>query len=444
MQSFVHPDDLTATLGLAETLRSGPIYGFENRYRHADGSWRWLSWNAVAEGGMVYADARDVTDEKAREARAMRSQKLEALGRLTGGVAHDFNNLLTAIIGSLDMIQKRPEDAERRERLLAAALTAARRGEGLNKQLLGFARRQAVNTEFVRLDRFVSELRPLLDGAVGDVVTLRLDLEADDLGSLVDPAQFEAALLNLIVNARDAMPDGGETTVSTARASGEDVDRLGLAPGDYIRVTVKDTGVGMTSDVLAQVFEPFFTTKEVGKGTGLGLSQVYGFARQSGGAADVASAPDEGATVALFLPVAEPDESQPPAPAESPSAVVRALNVLLAEDDALVAVVTEGMLVDLGCRVVRAEDAAQALAKLEQHDFDLLLTDVRMPGGENGVQLANEAVRRRPGLKVLLCSGWTADALGDELQGARWPLLPKPFDAARLEAAIREVVSTEA
>jgi CheY-like chemotaxis protein/nitrogen-specific signal transduction histidine kinase len=397
----------------------------------------------VAEGGLIYAVARDVTEEKAREARALRSQKLESLGRLTGGVAHDFNNLLTAIIGSLDMIQKRPEDAERRERLLAAALTAARRGEGLNKQLLGFARRQAVNTEFVCPDAFIADLKPLLEGAIGDVVRLRLDLRAAELGTCVDPAQFEAALLNLVVNARDAMPAGGDAVVSTALSDAADVERLGLPPGRYLSVQVRDTGVGMTQDVLAQVFEPFFTTKEVGKGTGLGLSQVYGFARQSGGGADVASTPGEGATVTMFLPLAEPAKRGAAEVAAEPASRPRALDVLLVEDDALVGVVTDSMLADLGCRVVRAEAGPEALRKLDEGRFDLLLTDVRMPGGMNGVQLAEEAVRRRPDLKVLLCSGWTADALGDELRGARWPLLAKPFDAARLERAIREVVGAE-
>ena len=444
IKPLIHPDDYRATLNLNQPLRDAaqPVHGFENRYRHANGSWRWLSWSVIVESDMFFAVARDVTEDKAREEHAARTQKLEALGQLTGGVAHDFNNLLTAIIGALDMIRRRPADQVLRERMIGAAFAAAKRGERLNKQLLGFARRQALKPSFVQIDRFLAEMRPLLKGALGDAVRLELRLDAGDQGSRVDASQFEAAILNLVVNARDAMPEGGALTIATGAADAKTVARLGLPEGAYLRLSVADTGVGMSPDVIARAFEPFFTTKEIGKGSGLGLSHVYGFARQSGGVAEVESRPDHGASIRLYLPIdAEGAGLQEPQ-TDQPRAGARPREILLVDDDALVGVVAENILTDLGHVVTRAEDGPQALDLLDRQSFDVLVTDVRMPGGLNGVQLAAEAVRRQPGLKVLLSSGWTEDALGGELRGSRWPLLPKPFDSEQMQAALQSVLSS--
>ncbi len=369
-----------------------------------------------------------------------RAQKLEAVGQLTGGVAHDFNNLLTIIVGALDLMQRHPDDAARRERMVEAAQGAARRGERLTQQLLAFSRRQALKPERVCIDEILKESEPLLRRAVGEAVTLSIASAAPDAVAFVDPSQFEAAVMNLVVNARDATPPGGRIRVETFRcslAAGEVED---AAAGDYLCVAVCDTGVGMDEEVAARVFEPFFTTKETGRGTGLGLSQAYGFARQSGGAIAVESAPGKGATVRIYLPFAEGAAPRVSAPA--PASAARrgpALKVLLVEDDAAVGDMVEAMLADLGHAVVRAERPAEAMKILRRKlPFDLMLTDVVMPGGKSGVDLAHEAVKLRPDLPVILSSGYTGETLSAAAQ-APWPLLLKPYSADTLAETIQTV-----
>jgi CheY-like chemotaxis protein len=294
----------------------------------------------------------------------------------------------------------------------------------------------------VRLDGFLADMRPLLGGALGDTVRLELRLGAADLGCRIDPAQLEAAVLNLIVNARDALtPNGGTVVISTSRLAAAEASPLELPEGEYLVFSVADDGPGMPPEVAARAFEPFFTTKQIGQGSGLGLSHVYGFARQSGGWADIESTPGYGATVRLYLPVATGAVESPEAGDRPRDHVARPREILLVEDDALVSVVAENILTELGHVVTRAEDGVQALGFLAGRNFDALVTDVRMPGGLNGVALAEEAVRRQPQIKVLLCSGWTEDALGEELRGARWPLLLKPFDSARMQAALQAVLA---
>jgi PAS domain S-box-containing protein len=441
LRSFVHPDDLQHALAEVARLEAVSTIEFECRFRHAQGGWRWLSWKVISDGVLCYSTARDVTEDKAREEQLRRTQKLEALGQLTGGVAHDFNNLLTVIMGALDLMEKHPHDGTMRERLLSAAKVAARRGERLNQQLLGFARRQAAHRELVVPSKQLEEMAPLIKGALSDVIALELDTAACTSGVMADPAQFEVAVLNLVVNARDAMPNGGSLRISVRTARPKEAARLSLPDGDYLVLDVADTGSGMSDEVQAHVFEPFFTTKEVGKGSGLGLAQVYAFARQCLGTADIFTEVGRGSTVSLYLPA-----SDAPLVVEAPKApgakAVPAQRILLVEDDTLVGAVTEGMLTDMGHKVTRADDAAGALKVLSRSsDFDLLFTDVRMPGGRNGVQLAHEAIRKRPRLKVLLCSGWTDDVLDKEGLGDKWPLLPKPFDAAELERALRGVLA---
>jgi PAS domain S-box-containing protein len=440
LREFTHPDDLDRTLETVAKLDQVPMIELENRYRHADGSWRWLSWKVTRDGVLSYAAARDVTEEKAREEQVRRSQKLEALGQLTGGVAHDFNNVLTVIMGALDLLQKRPGDTALGARLVPAALAAAKRGELLNKQLLGFARKQASHQQFVVPSKLLEEMAPLIKGALSDMIALKLETASETRGAMVDPAQFEATVLNLVVNARDAMPAGGTLRISVRPAEASEVRRLGLPSAAYLVLEVADTGTGMSPEVLSHAFEPFFTTKEVGKGSGLGLAQVYGFTRQAAGAVDIRTEPGRGTTVLTYLPAADP-----PAVADEPDAGETATGprrrILLVEDDPLVGAVTESMLADMGHLVTRVEHAAGALDALSRTEFDLLFTDVRMPGGRNGVQLALEATRTRPNLKVLLCSGWTDDLLGAETLGAKWPLLAKPFDVLDLERALRGVLA---
>lgn len=463
----LHPDDMDRVLTEQAAGEAGQKpFTLEARYRRSDGQWRWLRSTSQprfepdgAHAGFIGV-AFDVTEAKEAEARLehrvagalaeketaeaalLRSQKLEAVGRLTGGVAHDFNNLLTVVIGALDMILKKPEDAARRTRMAEAALSAARRGERLTHQLLAFSRRQALRPEIIDVVELLEESEPLLRRAVGEAVDFEIEVEPGArLVSRVDPAQFEAAVMNLVVNARDATPAGGRVVVRASRLRLDDGADLELAAGDYVRVAVEDTGQGMTEETLSRVFEPFFTTKPQGKGTGLGLSQVYGFTRQSGGTALVDSRPGAGTRVTLLLPAhageirRDPVRFEPPPPMRA-----RRLTVLLVEDDADVGAIAESMLAELGHEVVRAENAERALAALERGmRFDLLLTDVIMPGGMDGVELAKRATAKRPELAVLLTSGYVGEAVDLAVSDAPWPFLRKPYSAGQLEAQLRHV-----
>ena len=472
-RALIHPDDLDrmAAEEAASTV-SGGDFIWEARYRRANGEYPWIRSVSqrrflpsgelsgyigvgydISDSKRAQADLTRINDLLAErvqaalserdvaEAALRRAQKMEAVGQLTGGVAHDFNNLLTVIIGALDLMQRHPGDAARRERMIEAAQGAARRGERLTQQLLAFSRRQALKPELISVDEVLAESEPLLRRAVGEAVTLTLTLGTGGAISSIDPSQFEAAVMNLVVNARDATPQGGGIRVEThscTLAAGEAED----APaGDYLCVAVHDTGEGMDADVAARVFEPFFTTKETGRGTGLGLSQVYGFARQSGGAVTVETAPGKGATLRIYLPLAAAGAARAVAtsePALSDHGPAR--RILLVEDDASVGEMVEAMLADLGHEVLRAEAAAPALDILEAPGrIDLMLTDLIMPGGMDGVQLAHAAVALRPGLPVILTSGYTGDTLGAAAE-APWPLLAKPYPAEALAAIIDAVM----
>ncbi|USQ94944.1 hybrid sensor histidine kinase/response regulator [Caulobacter sp. RL271] len=441
-------------------------FNLEGRYRRADGEWRWLKSFSQPRFGPDGAFlgfigiAFDTTDAKqaeanltgvnelladrvaaavaerdAAQAALLQSQKLEAIGQLTGGVAHDFNNLLTVIIGALDVVERHPGDAVRREKMVGAALAAAKRGEKLTQHLLAFARRQPLKPEVCRVDRLIAESEGLLRRALGDAYTFNLRLGAGVRSARIDAGQFEAALLNLVVNARDATPPGGEVTIESrpitiAKRHGE------LEPGKYLRVAVRDTGSGMDAATIARAVEPFFTTKAPGEGTGLGLSQVYGFARQSGGWVDIESKPGQGATVVLLLPVVEGDTVILSAPkidhvqAQVPS------RVLLVEDDPQVAELIDAMLNDLGHSVIRAGGVDEALVRLEQDvGIQLVLSDVIMPGGKSGVDLAEQLAATRPGLPVVLCSGYTGGDQGRARAGD-WPFISKPFSLETLAQAL--------
>ena len=374
----------------------------------------------------------------------MHAQRLESLGRLTGGVAHDFNNLLTVVIGALDIILKHPENTERRTRLGEAALAAARRGERLTAQLLAFARRQPLRSEPCDLNDLILEGEPLIQRAVGEALSLDLRLSEAPATVRIDPAQFESALLNLIVNAVDATPAGGAIAIETEVRDLAESECPEVKPGRYFGVRVTDTGQGMTRDVLNHIFEPFFTTKPAGKGTGLGLSQVYGFVRQSGGTVRVHSALGQGTTFELYLPVLQ--EGRQVKPVEEPQHQGGlTLNILLAEDDASVAAITETMLRNLGHQVTRTLDAHQALAALKsEHDFDLLMTDVLMPGGMNGVELAREVATLRPQMEVLLISGYAGESLDEALADGVWPFLKKPYLQDELQACLHRIFKDRA
>ena len=479
-RAFVHPEDQAALL--AESLAgeaTGQPFALEARYLHHSGEHRWLksfSRPRLGPGGEVIGFvgvAFDVTDarrveadlkrinellegrvgdalaEKAKaEADLMHAQRMEAVGRLTGGVAHDFNNLLTVVIGALDLILKSPEDAGRRHKLGEAALSAARRGERLTHQLLAFSRRQALRPEAVDINALIRESDPLFRRAVGEAVSYRLKLKRGGVRVIVDPAQFEAALLNLIVNARDALAERGDVggatvTVQTLACEVTAGEVVELPPGDYVCVTVSDTGAGMDEETMRRVFEPFFTTKAVGKGTGLGLSQVYGFARQSGGGVKITSTVGQGTEIRVYLPPAPVQQDAPAADARrAPGAMKAGQTLLLVEDDAGVAAIAMDLLQGMGLKVETAETAAEALSMLERRTFDVMLSDIVMPGGMTGVELARTCAERWPAMAILLTSGYAGDDVDLALADAPWPFLRKPYSGEQLREALGDLSIT--
>ena len=376
--------------------------------------------------------------EKAKaEADLMHAQRMEAVGRLTGGVAHDFNNLLTVVIGALDMMLRAPDNAARQKKLGEAALSAARRGERLTHQLLAFSRRQALRPEPTDLNGLIRESEPLLRRAVGEAIDFKLKLRRGGARVSVDPAQFEAALLNLVVNARDALGDRGKVNIQTLTCPVEPGEIAELPAGDYVCVTVSDNGSGMTPEVIERVFEPFFTTKAVGKGTGLGLSQVYGFARQSGGGVKVTSTVGRGTEIRLYLPpLAATEGDAPVAPAVELRTMAAGRRLLLVEDDPGVAAVAQELLEGLGLEVRAAENGPHALELLKEERFDIMLSDVVMPGGMTGIELARQCARTWPDMRIVLTSGYAGDDVDAALADAPWPFIRKPYSGQQLAAVL--------
>jgi signal transduction histidine kinase len=385
------------------------------------------------------------TTRQHEEERLNQAQKMEAIGQLTGGVAHDFNNLLTIIVGNLDMIVRRPGETQRVERLANSAMTAAKRGAEVTEKLLSFSRRQVLRPETVNPNRLLKDFRALLQRAVGETVEVRFGLDASLDPVRLDPGQFESAVLNLAVNARDAMPGGGTLTVKTCNAhldADEIADRPDLRPGAYVLVSVSDTGHGMDDATRARAFEPFFTTKDVGKGTGLGLSQVYGFVRQAGGHAQIKSEAGRGTSIELYLPRSAEKAVEPRF--DGPLPLRRAASgevVLVVEDEPAVLEMAVESLGELGYRTLTATRASEALERLSGPErVDILFSDVVMPGGMNGVQLSVEARRLRPGLRVLLASGYTGTALDEHGVPADLPLLNKPYQRDELANKLRVIL----
>jgi signal transduction histidine kinase/ActR/RegA family two-component response regulator len=378
--------------------------------------------------------------ERARAEEGLRqAQKIEALGQLTGGVAHDFNNLLMVISGGLQMLE-RQNDPARRRRLMDGMHQAAQRGAGLTRQLLAFARRQDLRPEPVHIAREIETMGELLDRSLGADVQVDFDFDEDLWPVEVDPGELELALLNLAVNARDAMPEGGKIIVR-----GENAGALrdsGL-DGDYVRLSVVDKGRGMPAEVRARAFEPFFTTKDVGRGSGLGLAQVHGFATQSKGAVRIDSEPGRGTTITLYLPRTDKIPAagrQHSADLSAEGRPERAMrSVLLVEDDDEVAALVSEMLGQLGYEVTRAASGAAALGALaDDRKVDIVFSDVMMPGGMNGVELARQIRARRRDLPILLTSGY-AEAAKYDAEAAGVRILPKPYRLEELSAALAMV-----
>lgn len=452
---FYTEEDRAAGLP-AEVLRAAATHGkyeAENWRVRKDGTRFWASVlidpirDSAGEIVGFAKITRDMTERRAMQEQLHQSQKMEAIGQLTGGVAHDFNNLLTVILGNLETLARHVPPDPRARRALDQATRGAQRAATLTSQLLAFSRRQPLNPKPTDANRLVSGVSDLIRRALGENVALETVLAAGVWRIEVDPHQLESALLNLAVNSRDAMPQGGKLTLETANAHIDEqyaAQYAEISPGQYVLISVSDTGIGMTKDVLARAFDPFFTTKPIGEGTGLGLSQVFGFVKQSGGHVKLYSEAGQGTTVKIYLPrsttVADSDESDR-APCEVRGDPGEA--ILVVEDDDGVRLYSTESLRDLGFTVHEASDASSALRILERHpEIMLLFTDVGLPS-INGRELVEQARRIRPGLRVLFTTGYARNAIVH--QGRLDPgveLLPKPFSRAQLGERVRAVLDT--
>jgi signal transduction histidine kinase len=397
----------------------------------------------TAELAEANAQLEQRVEERTRErelalAQVHEMQKLESLGQLTGGVAHDFNNVLMAILGNLDLLAKRLPDGDPSKELVGDAIRAAERGATLTRHMLAFARRQELKPEAVDVALRIGAMAELLQRSLGPGIEIDMRFGDNLAPVLVDPNQLELAILNLALNARDAMPNGGRLVIAANRGPREGADTQDLASGEHICVSVSDTGVGMDDTTLKRAPEPFFTTKDVGKGTGLGLSMVYGLAAQSGGAARIFSRLGAGTTIELWVPLAQAGERPEPASAvAAASDTRRSYRILLVDDDALVMSASIAMLEELGHRVLSAPSATRALELIKrQVPVDLVITDHAMPG-MSGTELAAELRSLRPGLPVLLATGY-ADLPG--VSATSLPRLEKPFRLDKLAATIAQMM----
>jgi PAS domain S-box-containing protein len=421
----------------------------EGWQRRRDGSLFWANVAIEAfhdEVGSLVGFAqmtRDNTERREAEAALERakeqlaqSQKMEALGQLTGSIAHDFNNLLMIVSGHAQLLRRRLSDAKPLQ-AVEAIHTAASRGQSLTRQLLSFSRRQALSPVVVDLRERVAAVHDMLLGSLRGNITLKIDIPPDIWAVEVDIAEFELALVNIVVNSRDALPAGGIITLAARNVTLVQKDKVGALEGDFIALLLSDTGVGIAPDVLPRIFEPFFTTKGLGKGTGLGLSQVYGFAHQSGGTVVATSTAGSGTTITIYLPRSHAALNQT-TETEAYQAALGQGTVLVVEDSPEVAEVTSELIEQLGYHTLRSENAADALNRLQQGDrVDLIVTDIVMPGAMNGIALAQVIARRYPNLPILLASGYS-----DMLQAAesRFVVLRKPFALPVLEKAIRDAL----
>ena len=451
---LVHPDDVERTVAEFGRVAKGEIVrSVDLRTRHKDGRYRVFSWTAVPSRGALYASGRDVTERRELEDQLRQSQKMEAVGQLTGGIAHDFNNLLTIVSGNIDMAKRSlgADGDARALRSLGNAAKGADRAAALTQRLLAFSRRQPLQPRATDVNKLVTGMTELLDRALGETVELQVVAGAGLWRVEVDPNQLENAILNLAVNARDAMsgeggPTGGKLTIETTNSMIDEAyaaQANEVAPGQYVLISVTDTGEGMPPEVVAKAFDPFFSTKEVGKGTGLGLSQVYGYVKQSGGHVAIYSEAGHGTTIKLYLPrlIAEMNAGEEEE-AEALPALQGQETILVVEDDDDVRIYTVDSLRELGYRVLEAHDGASALRLLERQEepVKLLLTDVVMPG-MSGRELADQARAAWPEMQVLFTTGYARNAI---VHGGRLDpgveLLPKPFTYDALAAKVREVL----
>ncbi len=450
--ALLHPEDVEKSDAFRAGLRDGEPNSLINRFRRADGSYCWLAWRAVPlpDEQLIYSVARDITAERDREEQLRQSQKMEVVGQLTGGVAHDFNNLLTIILGSLELLQRGlASDDPKINRRLDAAMDGAKRAAALTSRLLAFSRRSPLAPKPLDVNRLLAGMSDMLHRTLGESVAVELVAAAGLWPALADANQLENAVLNLAINARDAMPGGGHLTIETQNAYLDDAYTAALEdvpPGQYVLIAVTDTGVGMAPDIRAKVFEPFFTTKPQGQGTGLGLAQVYGFIKQSGGHIAIYSEPGHGTTLKLYLPRprgAQALESPPDDATFAPrNTAGTGETILLVEDEEGVRNFGADILRDLGYKILTAATGTEALALFDAHpEIALLFTDVVLTGAMNGRSLANEVLRRRPEVTVLFTTGYTRNAIihhGRLDEGINF--IGKPFTAAALEQTIRNLL----
>ncbi|MBS0642471.1 MAG: PAS domain-containing protein [Proteobacteria bacterium] len=439
--TLTHPADRERAAQKVARLRLGePLRNNEDRVIAKNGAVHWISWTAVPdlEAGLCYVVGRDVTQDRAREEALRQSQKMEAVGHLTGGIAHDFNNLLQGLVGSLDLIRRKPDNRERVLQWAEAGMQAAERGTKLTGQLLAFARSQKLETKPVAPDRLITAMQEMLARTLGPTVVVQTHLTAGPAQVLADEVQLEMALLNLAINARDAMDGTGNLSIATRTlAIAGDSE---LADGDYVEITVSDKGSGMSPEVLARVFDPFFTTKGVGKGTGLGLSQVYGSVRQAGGAVRIDSEVGRGTTVRLLMPCTAPgcdtsDEAMP-----APLVENRAAKVVVIDDDPSVRQFLSDSLDLLGYHVAAAEDGPTGITLIDDEAPDLVVVDFAMPG-MTGAEVARILQARWPALPIVFASGYAETNAIEAAAGADALLLRKPFKLDDLQQTLEAALS---
>ena len=442
----LHPEDRARVLSCLQTRQETGRFSVEYRWQTADGSYRHLLDQAVllkdADGRAVEfaGTLTDITDQRLLESQLIQAQKMDAIGKLTGGIAHDFNNLLAAVIGGLGLLDKRAELEEEHRRILAMTKRAAEQGSELVRRLLAFARRQTLEPQAVDLAKLRDAVWDLLIHTLGGLVAIEWQAGEDLWPAFADQAQLELALVNLIINARDAMPSGGTVAVAVENASLPAAGIADLPAGDYVRLTVSDTGTGIPADRLEKVMEPFFTTKEPGKGSGLGLSMVYGFARQSNGAFRLSSEMGAGTTAELWLPRAPADFSVPATSASASRSIAPYnLRILLVDDHPEVRSTTAAVLADLGHEITEASNGADALEALRAGDcsYDMMISDYAMPH-LSGTDFLRQAREICPGVAALIITGYAeAEAINDRPAGVE--VLQKPFTPRDLEDAMHRV-----
>jgi PAS domain S-box-containing protein len=451
---IIHPDDLAVTADVVGKLSNGElVHQFHVRLLKADGSPVQFAWSAVPDtspnSNAFYSVGRDITEDLQRDEMLRQSQKMEAVGQLTGGLAHDFNNLLTGMMGNLELLQGRIARGrlDDVDRFVSAAQGAGRRAASLTQRLLAFSRRQTLDPKPTDINRLIAGMEDLLRRTVGPMTDIEVVGAAGLWPAMIDATQLESAILNLCINARDAMPNGGRVTIETANKWLDDrtAKMRDLSPGQYLSICVTDTGTGMSPETIERAFEPFFTTKPIGQGTGLGLSMIYGFARQSNGQVRIYSELEQGTTICIYLPrhagdALLPEQEEAMATAEAADGQT----ILVVDDEATIRHLVDEVLDEQGYTVIGAADGAAGIKVLQSGArIELLITDVGLPNGMNGRQVADAARLLRPSLKVLFITGYAENAaVGNGHLEPGMELLTKPFTMQALVTKVSEMMKT--